>query len=90
MKSFVKDPDAILDYTFDWGPWLGVDTISTSTWVAESGITIVPASEAIVGNLTRLYLSGGSVNMGYEITNRITTVDSRTEERTILIRVRER
>ena len=27
MKTFVKDPAAILDYVWDWEDWLGVDTI---------------------------------------------------------------
>jgi len=90
MKTFVKDPDAVLDYTFNWAPWLANDTIASSTWTVESGITIVPASESFIDTETTLFLSGGSVNMKYEVTNKITTAASRTDERTMLIRVRDR
>ena len=54
MKGFVKDPDATLDYSFDWSPWLGTDTISTSQWfIDSSGLSIVPASETIYDNSTK-------------------------------------
>jgi len=91
MKAFVKDPDATLDYSFDWGPWLGAtDTILTSTWTVDSGLTVVPASESFDDTTTTAFLSGGAVNMKYNVTNRITTNGSRTDERSILIRVRDR
>jgi hypothetical protein len=35
----LKDPQAVLDYGFDWSKWLGTDTISTSTWTVPVGIT---------------------------------------------------
>ena len=34
LASFPKDPDAVLDYYLDWGPWLAGDTIVTSAWAA--------------------------------------------------------
>jgi hypothetical protein len=90
MKTFVKDPQATLDYSFDWGPWLVSDIIETSTWIAESGISIVNGSESFTDTITTLYLTGGSNNQKYEVTNRITTEGSRTDERTMLIRVRNK
>jgi len=40
MTRFLKDPDAVLDYGFDWSDWLADgETISTSTWTVETGIT---------------------------------------------------
>ena len=48
MKGFVKDPDAILDYAFDWSPWLNGDEISTSDWYVDSGgIDIVNGSGSV-------------------------------------------
>jgi hypothetical protein len=90
MKGFVKDPDAILDYGFDWGLWLGIDTIDTSTWIVESPLTIVPASESFDDDTTLVYLSGGDVGSNYELTNRITTANGRTDDRTVQIKVRSR
>ena len=90
MKGFVKDPDAILDYTFDWGPWLGSDTISTSTWIVESPLAIVPASESFTDTTTTVFISGGDLGEGYTLLNRITTTGSRTDDRTVEIKVRNR
>lgn len=91
MKAFVKDPDATLDYSFDWGPWLMNDTIATSTWtINTSGLSVVPASESFTDTVTTMFLTGGAVNEKYVVTNTITTAGSRTDERSILIRVRDR
>ena len=90
MKGFVKDPDATLDYSIDWSLWLANDTISSSSWVVESGIDIVPASETFDDTTTRLFLSGGAVGGKYTITNQITTNGSRTDERSFEITVKER
>ena len=32
MTTFLKDPDAVLDYSVDWSKWLAGDQIETSTW----------------------------------------------------------
>lgn len=90
MKGFVKDPDATLDYSYDWSPWLNGDEINSSNWTAEAGITLVPASQSFTTTTTRVFVSGGTVGQNYTLTNTITTVGSRTDERSIEIRVRQR
>lgn len=93
MKGFVKDPGATLDYSFDWGPWLGTDTIQSSTFTIEpSGLSIVPASETIydADTKTRLFVTGGALGEDYVITNQIVTNASRTDERSIQIQIRNR
>lgn len=90
MRGFVKDPDATLDYSIDWSLWLGTDTISASTWVADSGITIVSASESFDTTSTRLFVSGGAPGEKYTLTNQITTAGGKVDERSIEIRVRNR
>lgn len=90
MKGFIKDPDATLDYSFDWGPWLGNDTIISSTWTVESGLTIVPASESFDDTTTTVFITAGAVGENYTLKNNISTNASRTDERSIEIRVRNR
>lgn len=90
MKTFVKDPQAVLDYGFDWSLWLAGDTIDTSTWSVDSGITIVPASEVHDTTTTTVFLQDGVQGQKYKLTNTITTAAGRTDERTILIRVDQR
>ena len=90
MKGFVKDTESILDYGLDWGPWLNGDTISTSQWFVDSGLSVVGGSETADDTKTSLFVSGGAVGEKYVLTNRITTVGQRTCERSFTIFVRER
>ena len=90
MKGFVKDPDASLDYGIDWTLWLDGDSIAASTWIAESGLTIEPGSENFNSTKTSVFLSGGTRNNNYKVTNRITTDTGRTDDRSFTIYVRER
>lgn len=84
-----KDPDSTIDYGFDWTDKLDDgETVSTSTWILESGIT--GSSSNIFGNKTHLLLSGGSVGYTYIATNRINTSEGRTIDRSMKIRVREK
>lgn len=89
MKGFVKDPQATLDYVFDWGPWLTNDTITNSQWTVPSGLTN-EAADTPSESTTRIFLSGGAEGENYTVTNRITTNAGRTDERSIEIRVRQR
>ena len=88
MKGFVKDPNATLDYSFDWGPWLDTDTIDTSVWVVES--PLVPTNETNDTTTTRVFLSGGTHGNKYLVTNRITTTGGLIDDRSFEIIVRNR
>lgn len=90
MKGFVKDPQAILDYSLDWGPWLDGDTLSTSSWVVESPLTIVPSTEVFDSTTTSLFLSGGTAGEKHMVTNTITTALGRKDERSFELRIRNR
>ena len=87
-KTYIKDPDAVLDYGFDWSEWLGTDTIATSTWAADTGITI--DSETETTTTTTVWLSGGTIDAEYEILNEIVTAGGRTENRTLTIKIADR
>lgn len=89
MASYIKDPDALLDYKLNWSLWLeGLDTISNSNWIVPTGLTL----EANVFNdtTTTAWLSGGDLNTTYKVVNRINTAAGRVEDRTITIRIRNR
>ncbi len=78
-KSFFKDPSDVLDYVVDYVDWLAADsdTISTSTWAAETGITI--DSETETGTAATVWLSSGTAGTRYLVTNTIVTVGGRTK-----------
>lgn len=81
---FDKDPDEIISYGFDWGPWLNsVDTIVTSTWIVPTDIT----STGSTHDLTTTYtlLGGGTVGRSYTCVNRITTANGQTSDRSLVL-----
>lgn len=84
--AFRKDPDAVLDYTVDWGAWLDGDTIATSDWVVPDGITEDAATNTTTS--ATIWLSGGTEGAAYRIVNRIVTAAGRTDDRTIVINCR--
>jgi hypothetical protein len=86
---FEKDPDAVLDYEFDWSDWLpSGDTIASAVVEAETGIVI--DSQANTSTAVTVWLSGGTANTGYEVTCHITTAEARQDDRTITIHVIEK
>ena len=86
---FLKDPDAVLDYSIDWSQWLPtLDTISTSNWTVPTGITEDSSSNS--ATIATIMLSGGTLNNDYELVNRIVTAGGRTQDQTIRILVRSR
>ena len=88
-QIFVKDPDATLDYAFDWSSWLATgETISSHTVTVDTGITKDSDSEA--SGIVRVWLSGGTDDITYDVACEIVTSAGRTDERTMAIYVRQR
>lgn len=91
MRTFdhLKDPDAVLDYVWDWTAWLAEDEVITSvTWIVEDGIT--QDSVTKTDTTATVWLSGGTLGGFYDITCRITTDQGRTDDRTRKIHVKAR
>jgi hypothetical protein len=89
VATFTKDPDAVLDYRVDWSQWLAAgETITVSTWVVPAGIT--KNSDSLAGSAATVWLSGGMAGTTYRVTNRITTNQGRTDDRSMTITVRDR
>lgn len=87
-SAISKDPSARLDFTFNWKPFLGTDTIATSTFPSfPAGITNDDVD--VTADKVVLWLTGGSDGRGYSITNRITTVGGRTDDWVLVVYVEE-
>lgn len=90
MTTFVKDPDATLDFAWDWSSWLASgETISDQTVTVPSGLTTAVAVSQSSGVVT-VWLSGGTVGESYAVACLVTTSDARIDERTMTIKVRDR
>lgn len=85
MTTYRKDPDDRLDYSVDWSEWLEGDTIASSTWHVDSGLTVV--SDAFSTTVTTVLVSGGTANTEYKLVNRITTAGGLVKETSFKIRV---
>ena len=100
MSTYTKEPDAVLDYKFDWksdsnsrgfSDWLDTsETISSHTITADAGITVDSSAAADTNTSIVVWLSGGTVGVTYSVACKIVTSAGRTDERTITINVVER
>lgn len=88
LPTFVKDPNETLDYKVDWSAYLAGDTITTSTWTVDSGLT--KGSTPFTASAAVVWLSGGTDYTTYKATNTIVTAGGRTAERTIQIQIRDK
>ncbi len=88
MNTYTKAPTEVLDYQEDWSEWLGVDTISLSTWTFPVGITKNSSSNTTT--TATVWVSGGTLDTDYTTTNTIVTAGGRTATRTVLFRIRQR
>jgi len=101
--AFLKDPDAVLDYVFDWKAatnqptvsgltdWLASgETISSHVITADEGIDVDSSALSDTNTSVTVWLSGGTVGAVYEVACKIVTSASRTDERTDTWKVVER
>lgn len=100
FTTFVKDPDAVLDYKFDWkaltngngsSDWLqSGETLSAHTIDADTGITVDSSALSDTNTSVTVWLSGGTAGTDYAVRCEVDTSASRTDERTMMVAVRER
>jgi len=89
-----KDPNAILDYGFKFDKWLQTgETVTVSAWAADTGLTIssspAPSINA-AGNITTVWLEGGTEGINYHLKNHFTTSLGREDDRTMRVHVLQR
>ena len=87
-EQMFKDPNAVLDYGFNWSGWLNGDTISTHEIIAPEGITV--DSSATDGSSVTTWVSGGTAGSTYRLVCRINTAGGRKEDRSLHLIVTDR
>lgn len=80
-----KVPSDILIFTFNWTTWLAGNTISTSAWAVESGITI--DAETNTTTKAAVTLSGGTDGVTYTITDTIVASNGEKKSKHFQIKV---
>lgn len=90
MSVMLKDDNAVIDFSEDWSSWLASgETIATSSWSVSPDSLTIDSNTNDTTSATA-WVSGGTVGTVYRLTNRITTSASRTDERTVVVRVEKR
>jgi hypothetical protein len=90
-SSFLKDPDAKLDYKFDWSEWLETgEKITSFSLIISTGLTEFSSSND--DDSVTVWLTGGTSGITYQVTCRITTDSNptRIEDRTMTFLIIER
>lgn len=85
---FQKDPNASLDYQWNWTDWLETDTISSHSVIVPSPLVLVSSSHTATA--VTAWISGGVVGRTYTVICRITTASGRVDDRSITLEIRER
>lgn len=87
----VKDPNARLDYYWDWHDWLALlagDQINNAQVLGDNGLVVESVTHD--GFIVKAIISGGDLGARAAAICRITTVQGRNEDRTIYMSIRER
>ncbi len=94
-EQFVKDPAAVIDYVIDWSASYleSGEQITASSWfilpqgeVNDLAIDYIPPPAA---GLVSVFVAKGVAGRIYRLTNRITTDQGRTDERSLTLRIEE-
>jgi hypothetical protein len=89
MAQFIKDPNAVLDYKWDWTDWLPTgDTITTANVTIASGDVTLNSQSNTTSDVTA-WVSAGTANTKATLTARVTTAQGRTDDRTITLVIQE-
>lgn len=86
-----KDPDAVLDFFFDWSKWLQPnEVIELSVYIVEGSASIELFDKSVDGGYAWFWARGGVAGEAVKITNRITTDQGRTDDDTAILRIRSK
>lgn len=89
MDTFLKDPNAVLDYTINWddGYLEAGETISTSTWAVIPSTVGGVAIDSDTNDTTTatVTISAGKGGAWYLLENTVVTSEGRTEIRNVYV-----
>jgi hypothetical protein len=93
MTLLLKDPEATLDYSVDWGAdYLAGDVLTESSWAVSpaevGGVSIVSSRFDLLQSTVEV--GGGIAGRIYRLTNHVMTAEGREDSRSIMLRVEER
>lgn len=89
LPTVTKDPNAVLDYTWDFTKWLPAgDTIVAAVPTPSAELTCTTVT--IAGSKVAVWVSGGTAGVLSSVSLRITTAQGRVDDRTLYFDVQDR
>ena len=90
MTLLLKDPEATLDYSVDWGAdYLSEDALVESAWTVvpdePGGVSVVSGRFDLLTATAQV--EGGIAGRMYRLTNHVVTAEGREDSRSIMLRV---
>ncbi len=95
QAEITKDPDAVLDYTFDWTDWLASastppDTIVSGQCAISGDSAASISSVSFDQQRVTAWVQGGTVGAKATLRCRITTAAGRIDDRSVFLKIKER
>ncbi len=87
LGRVVQQPEDILDYNIDFGPWLGADKLATCVFTSSPGLTV-----GLFTTLTtqaKLWAQGGESGNEYRVTATARTRAGRAKQVDFIIEVKD-
>ena len=93
MTLLLKDPEAVLDYSIDWGAeYLDGDLLAGSAWTVtpddSDGVAVV--GDDFSATIASVKAAGGKAGKLYRLVNQVTLGSGRIDSRSIILRVEKR
>lgn len=94
----IKDPTDVISYTIDWTTddrWIVGDTITVSTWTADTGLTLGNGSNgaplsSFTSPKTTVWMLTGTAGVEYIVTNHVTTQQGQQLDKQVIVSVQRR
>ena len=92
MAAFaVHDPDAVLDYTFDWSAWLyDGESIAQSEWSGPDGVTLDSTALDTIATVRVTVTDESLSGQVIELINHIVSTDGQEDDRTLKLLVADK
>jgi len=88
-RTFVHDPEEVLDYYADWASELGTDTIVAADCTSlDAAVTL--SQTGIIGTITRFWATGGTAGTAVGVRTHVTTAAGRHYWKTQYLIIREK
>lgn len=89
--QYIKDPQATLDYPFDWTAWLATgETITTFTVTVPTGLVQATPAPSATATTVTVWLAGGTPGQRYTVACRVVTSAGRDDTRSIQLLIQDR